>query len=219
VIDSGQRVVARPLLRGVSHQVAFFLSVGAGAVLIAGAQTTRGQIAAAAFATTIACMFGASALYHRVRWSPAARRWMRRVDHAAIFLVIAGGYTAYGVIVLDGAWRVAILSVVLAGVLTAIVLRFVWVTAPGWVAAGIGIGLGWLSVLVLPQIVQGVGIGGFVLLLAGGVLYTAGALVYALERPDPFPAVFGYHEVFHALVIAAVVCQYASVAFFLLPAH
>jgi hemolysin III len=219
VIDSGQRVVARPLLRGVSHQVAFFLSVGAGAVLIAGAQTTRGQIAAAAFATTIACMFGASALYHRVRWSPAVRRWMRRVDHAAIFLVIAGGYTAYGVIVLDGAWRVAILSVVLAGVLTAIVLRFVWVTAPGWVAAGIGIGLGWLSVLVLPQIVQGVGIGGFVLLLAGGVLYTAGALVYALERPDPFPAVFGYHEVFHALVIAAVVCQYASVAFFLLPAH
>jgi hemolysin III len=219
VIDSGQRVVARPLLRGVSHQVAFFLSVVAGAVLIAGAQTTRGQIAAAAFATTIACMFGASALYHRVRWSPAARRWMRRVDHAAIFLVIAGGYTAYGLIVLDGAWRVAILSVVLAGVLTAIVLRFVWVTAPGWVAAGIGIGLGWLSVLVLPQIVEGVGIGGFVLLLAGGVLYTAGALVYGLKRPDPVPAVFGYHEVFHALVIAAVVCQYASVAFFLLPAH
>ena len=207
----------RPLLRGVSHKYAFFLSVVVGAVLVAGAPTTRGTIAASVFAAVIACMFGASALYHRVVWTPPARRWMRRIDHAALFLVIGGTYTAFALIVLGGAWREAILAIVWSGVLAAIILRFVWVTAPGWVAAGIGMGLGWVSVVVLPQLIDGIGVVGVGLLALGGVLYTAGSIVYARRRPDPVPSVFGYHEVFHLLVIGAVACQYASVAFFLLP--
>lgn len=208
---------ARPLLRGVSHQYAFLLSVVAGVALVAGAQTARAAVAAAVFAATVAIMFATSALYHRVRWGARARRWMRRFDHAAIFLVIGGTYTPFALLALDGAWRVTILSVVWAGVLVAVVFRFVWVTAPGWVAAGMGIGLGWLSVAVMPQVIGQIGIAGFLLLLVGGVLYTAGSLIYALKRPDPAPRVFGYHEVFHALVVAAVACQYAAVAFFLIP--
>lgn len=207
----------RPLLRGVSHQVAFFVSLVAGPALVAGAAGSRAQAAAAIFAVAVALMFGTSALYHRIRWSPAARRWMRRLDHAAVFLLIAGGYTAFGLVVLSGAWRLAVLAVVWAGVLTAIVLRFVWVTAPSWVAAGLGMGLGWIAVVVGPQIYRGVGLGGFLLLVAGGLLYTAGSIVYARRRPDPHPPVFGYHELFHLIVILAVVCQYASVAFYLLP--
>jgi hemolysin III len=215
--DAASLTVPKPLLRGVSHQIAFFASLAAGAALITAAAGGRALAAATVFAASVAVLFGASALYHRVGWSPGVRPWIRRIDHAAIFLLIAGGYTAYGLIVLSGAWRIAILATVGTGVATAIVMRFVWLTAPGWVAAGLGMGLGWIAIVVSPQIYGGVGPGGFLLLLASGLLFTAGSIVYALRRPDPFPRVFGYHEVFHAFVVAAVACQYASVAFFLVP--
>jgi hemolysin III len=208
---------SRPLLRGVSHQYAFFLSVILGAALIAGAQTTRATVAAAIFAATGAAMFGASALYHRVQWTPSQRRWMRRVDHAGIFLVIAGSYTPYTLIVFSGPMRLIVLALVWAAVLSAIALRFAWVSAPGWIAVSTGLALGWLSLIALPQLIDRVSPGGLALLGAGGLLYSAGAVVYAIRRPDPVPMVFGYHEVFHALVVAAVACQYASVAFFVLP--
>ena len=207
----------RPLLRGVTHEYAFYVSVIVGVGLVVGARTPVATVAATIFAATVACMFGASALYHRVRWTPSTRRWMRRIDHAGIFLVIGGSYTPYTLMVLSGPVQVVVLALVWSGVAAAIVLRFVWVTAPGWVAAGIGLGLGWVSLIAFPQLVARVSPAGIALLAAGGVLYTAGALVYALRRPDPAPRVFGYHEVFHALVVVAVACQYASIALYVLP--
>jgi hemolysin III len=133
-----------------------------------------------------------------------------------IYGLIAGTYTPFGLLVLHGAWRVIVLAIVWTGAATAMVLKVVWVSAPKWLAAAIAISLGWVGLLVIPQLTRAVGVSGIVLLLAGGVAYTAGAIVYALRRPDPLPSVFGYHEVFHALVIAAVAMQYSVVAFYVL---
>jgi len=121
--------------------------------------------------------------------------------------------------VLRGNWRLIVLGIVWSGAAAAILLKFVWIGAPKWLSAAIGIALGWTGIVVFPQLVSGIGVGGSMLVLAGGLAYTAGALVYALRRPDPFPAVFGYHELFHAFVIVAVACQYTAVAFFVLPSH
>ena len=175
------------------------------------------MVSASVFSVTITCMFAASALFHRVQWTDRGRCRMRRADHTAIYLVIAGGYTAYGLIVLAGSWRIAVLATVWTAVVVAIALRIAWVNGPGWVTAVNGVTLGWISLVILPKVVEDVGIGGLLLLLAGGIFYTSGALVYAWRRPNPSPTVFGYHEVFHTLVIAGVLCHYLSVAFFLLP--
>lgn len=209
----------KPRLRGVSHQWAFYFAIPLGVVLGLVAETSRARVAAAVFAASVVGMFGASALYHRVTWAPTRRRWMRRLDHAGIYALIAGSYTPVGLLVLDGNWRLVVLGVVWIGAAVAIALKFLWVDAPKWLSAVIGIGLGWVAVIVFPQIVDRVGIAGSLLVLAGGLAYTAGALVYALRRPDPLPAVFGYHEVFHALVIVAVAFQYSAIAFFVLPNH
>jgi hemolysin III len=208
---------SRPRLRGVLHQYAFFASLLAGSALVAVAPTPSARFAAAAFAGTVAAMFGVSAVYHRVTWRPRARAWMARLDHATIYLLIAGTYTPYALLALAGAWRVVVLAVVWSGAAAAIVLKFAWVDAPKALAAALGVGLGWAGVVALPQLVKEVGAAATVLLLAGGALYTAGAVVYALRRPDPLPAVFGYHELFHALVVAGVACHYVSVAFFVVP--
>jgi hemolysin III len=206
----------RPLLRGFSHQYAFFVSVVVGTLLVAGASGALERASAAVFAAAVAAMFGVSALYHRITWKPAARRWMRRLDHAAIYLLIAGTYTALGLLALSGAWRWTILPLIWGGTLAAIVLKLAWVDAPKGLSVAIGIALGWVGVVALPQLWAHAGLSGVALLTAGGVLYTAGAGVYARRRPDPVPAVFGYHELFHALVIAAAACQYAAVAIFVL---
>jgi hemolysin III len=205
----------RPRLRGVSHQYAFFLSLVAGAILVAAASGGREIVSAAVFAGALTVMFGVSAVYHRVSWRPPVRRWMRRLDHAAIYLLIAGTYTPFGLLVLTGAWQVTVLAIVWSGCAVAIVVKLVWVDAPKWVAAAIAIGLGWVGVVALPHLLEA-GSGPLTLLVAGGLFYTVGALVYARGRPDPAPTVFGYHELFHALVIAAAACQYAGVAFLLL---
>jgi hemolysin III len=209
----------RPRFRGVSHRIAFFLALPLAAVLGLEVQTSAGRVAAIAFGTSVAAMFGASALYHTVDWPEARRRWMRRLDHAGIYALIAGSYTPVGLLVLRGNWRLVVLGIVWVGAALAIALKFLWLDAPKWLSAAIGIGLGWVAVVVFPQILDRVGIAGSLLVLAGGLAYTAGALVYALCRPDPFPTVFGYHEVFHALVIIAVACQYSAIAFFVLPEH
>jgi hemolysin III len=206
----------RPRLRGVFHQYAFFVALALGAALVVAADGATARVSALVFAASVAAMLGASALYHRVVWSPRPRRWMRRLDHAAIFLLIAGTYTPFGLLALDGAWRVTVLAIVWSGALVAIVLRVAWIDAPRWVAAVFGLVLGWVGVVALPEIYGGVGLTPLTLAAVGGLLYTAGALVYALRRPDPVPAVFGYHEVFHALVIAAAACQYVAVALFVL---
>jgi len=203
---------ARPRLRGVSHQYAFFAALAFGALLVVGASGASERAAAAVFAGALAAMFGVSALYHRVTWRPRTRRWMRRLDHAAIFLLIAGTYTPFGLLALSGAWRWTVLPIVWGGALAAIVLKLAWVDGPKWLTAVLGIALGWAGVVALPQLVDHAGWAGIALLGAGGLLYTGGAVVYAMRRPDPVPAVFGYHELFHALVIAAAACQYAAVA-------
>ena len=208
-------VDARPRLRGVSHQYAFFAALAFGALLVAGASGASERAAAAVFAGTLATMFGVSALYHRVAWRPRARRWMRRLDHAAIYLLIAGTYTPFGLLALSGAWRWTVLPIVWGGALIAILLKLAWVDAPKWLSAAIGLTLGWIGVIAMPQLVEHAGWSGIVLLAAGGLLYTIRAVVYTVQRPDPVPAVFGYHELFHALVIAAAACQYVAVAIFL----
>jgi hemolysin III len=198
------------------HQGAFFLSLVAGPLLVAEAHGARRVTAAAVFATSVATCFGLSALYHRVTWRPDLRLWMRRLDHAGVYLLIAGTYTPVGLLVLNGGWRVGVLAVVWTGAAAAILLKFVWVGAPKALAAGIGIALGWVAVVALPKLVTNMDAAGVVLLVIGGVLYTAGAVVYARQRPDPFPTVFGYHELFHALTIVAVACQYVAIAFFVI---
>jgi hemolysin III len=139
---------------------------------------------------------------------------MRRVDHAGVYLLIAGTYTPVFLLVLHGDWGDVILVVVWTGALAAILLKFIWVDAPKWVAAAVGLALGWVAVVALPQLVHRLQLSALTLLIAGGLLYTAGAIVYARRRPNPLPAVFGYHEVFHALTIVAVTCQYVAIAFF-----
>ena len=204
----------KPLLRGVFHQGAFFVAVIAAPLLIVSADGERRRLAATVFAASVAACFGASALYHRVNWSPRVRLWMQRVDHAGIYLLIAGTYTPVALLVLNGTWRPTILAIVWAGAAVAIVLGFAWVTAPRWLAAANAIALGWMAVAALPELVTRLHPAAMLLLVVGGLAYTAGAIVYARRRPDPVPHVFGYHELFHALTIVAITCQYVAIAFF-----
>jgi hemolysin III len=210
--DAPNRVLARPRLRGVSHQWGFVAAIPAGILLVLAADEPRERVAAAVFAASVALMFGASALYHRVTWTPARRLWMRRLDHLGIYGLIAGTYTPFGLLALDGAWRVGVLAVVWGGTLTAVALKLVWPSGPKWTAAVAAVTLGWVGVVALPKLAAGAGPTPMILALAGGLLYTAGAFVYAFRRPNPAPTVFGYHEVFHALVVLAVALQYGAVA-------
>jgi hemolysin III len=204
----------KPRLRGVSHQWAFFCSLVTGAALVVAAPAGRATVASAIYAASVAALFGTSALYHRVTWpTPAARRWMRRLDHSMIFLLIAGTYTPFALLVLEGTLATVILVVVWAGALGGILLKLVWIDAPKPLVATLYVLLGWVAVIAFPDLVQGLGLTSTALVAAGGLLYTAGAVVYALGRPNPVPSVFGYHEIFHALVIAAAALQYAVIVF------
>ena len=210
--------IPKPRLRGVSHQWAFYFSIIAGLVLVIAAPAGRATLASAIYAVSVAALFGTSALYHRVMWpTPNARRWMRRLDHSMIFLLIAGTYTPFALLALDGALATVILVVVWAGALGGIVLKLVWIDAPKPLVAVLYVMLGWVAVAAFPDLLDELGVTSTALVAAGGLLYTAGAVVYALGRPNPMPAVFGYHEIFHALVIAAAALQYAVIAFFVLP--
>ncbi len=209
---------SKPRLRGVSHQWAFFVSVVIGALLVLFAPDGEARLAAAIYAVSVAGLFGASALYHRVNWaSLGARRWMRRLDHSMIFVLIAGTYTPFALLVLQGTLADVILAVVWGGAIGGVILKLAWIDAPKALIAAVYVMLGWVAVAAFPQMLEELGVGGFALVAAGGVLYTIGAVVYARQRPDPAPTVFGYHEIFHALVIAAAALQYAAVAFFALP--
>ena len=217
LVPSAAGVAVKPVLRGVSHEVAFFVAIALAVLLGLKAQGAAGISGAIVFGVSVAAMFGTSALYPRRTWSARARRWMRRMDHAMIYTLIAGTYTPFALLVLDGSWKIVVLAVVWSGAGAAILLKMLWVDAPKWLAAVSAIALGWVGVIVAPQLFSGIGITGALLLVTGGVAYTVGGIVYARRRPDPFPTIFGYHEVFHALVIAAVALQYAVVAFFVLP--
>jgi hemolysin III len=209
----------KPRLRGVSHEWAFFLSLGAGGALVMAAPTPRATLAVAIYAASLSALLGVSALYHRVTWTrPEIRRWMRRLDHSMIFLLIAGTVTPFAVLVLDGPWASALLVAVWAGAAAGIVVELIWIAAPKWATTVVYLSVGWIGVLGFPGIVVNAGLGAGALIAAGGVLYTAGAIVYARQRPDPNPAVFGYHEIFHLLVIAAAAAHFAAVAIYALPA-
>ncbi|HZO59883.1 MAG TPA: hemolysin III family protein [Solirubrobacterales bacterium] len=211
--------LVKPRLRGVSHQWAFFVALAAGVILVVAAPSGRATLAAAIYAVTVAAMFGASALYHRVDWkSLSARRWMRRLDHSMIYLLIAGTYTPFALLVLDGGIANAVLIAVWSGAALGIGLKMLWPDTPKWLTAAVYVTLGWVAVIAFPELASELGFLGMFLVAGGGVLYTAGAIVYALRRPDPAPAVFGYHEIFHVLVIAAALLQFVAVAAYALPA-
>jgi hemolysin III len=213
-----ERPTGIPRLRGVFHEYAFFAFAALGLVLVLTAPAGRERVAGAIFGAALALSFGVSALYHRITWQAPARRLMRRLDHAAIYLLIAGTYTPYGLLALEGAWQAVVLAIVWAGAALAIAAKVVWVDAPYWVAAAMGIGLGWVGIIALPQFYDSVGPWGMTLVAIGGLCYTLGAIVYARRRPDPLPNSFGYHEIFHVLTIVAAVCNFAAIAFFVLPA-
>jgi hemolysin III len=187
-----------------------------GLVLVLLAGSARARIALTVYAASLMALFGVSALYHRINWrSLSGRDWMRRLDHSMIFVLIAGSYTPFAVLVLHGALAVAILVAVWAGAALGVAFNLVWRNAPTWLRSALYVGLGWIAVAAVPQLGAAIGALGLVLLGLGGVLYTLGAVVYSVRRPDPVPMVFGYHEVFHILVIAAAVLQYAVIAFWI----
>jgi hemolysin III len=159
-------------------------------------------------------MFGASALYHRIDWSPRPRAWLRRLDHSMIFVLVAGTYTPFALLVVAPALGWALLVVVWAGALAGVLISLVWIDAPRWLTAILYVALGWASIVMMPQLWDRAGPLAVAMLAAGGLLYTVGAVVYARRRPDPVPRVFGYHELFHALVIAAAAVHFAAVAAF-----
>ena len=205
----------KPRLRGVSHQWAFFAAVVAGVILVIAAPDGRATLAAAIYAGSLALLLGTSALYHRVNWKrPKARAWMRRLDHSMIFLLIAGTVTPFALLVMQGPLATALLIAVWAGAAAGIVVELIWVDAPKWVAVTVYLAVGWIGALGFPAIFIEAGVGAALLIAAGGVMYTAGAVVYARQSPDPRPAVFGYHEIFHLLVIAAAIVHFVAVAIY-----
>jgi hemolysin III len=205
--------VLKPRMRGVLHQWAFPASVVAGAVLVLQADSARARIATMIYALSVAALLGTSATYHRVEWrTVAARRRMRRLDHTMIFVLIAGTYSPFALLVLRGTLGVAILVAVWAAAIAGAVFKLVWIDAPGWLVAASYIVAGWLAVVVIPELAGRLGIAPVSALALGGVIYSIGAGVYAVRRPDPVPAVFGYHELFHSLVLIAAALQYTVVA-------
>src|SRR5436309_2636969 len=197
------QALVKPRLRGVSHQYAFFVSLACGVGLILAASGGRARIAATIYAVAVSALLGTSALYHRLTWRPRARRWMRRLDHSMIFVLIAGTYTPVALLALHGSLSRTILIVVWAGALGGVVFKLLWIDAPKWLLAALYVALGWVAVSVFGQLPAAIGWLGVSGLAAGGLLYTLGAVVYASGWPDPSPRVFGYHEVFHVLVVAA----------------
>ena len=209
---------ARPMLRGVSHLVALVAWAGVAPWVLAAAPPGGPRVATSVYVAAIAILFAVSALYHVPRWSPPAKRALRRADHASIFITVAGTYTPIAGLALDGTWRVVLLTVVWAGAAAGIAMAVAFIDAPPKAHAVPYVALGWVAVAAAPALWQALGGAAIGWLVAGGVLYSIGAVVYARRRPDPSPRVFGYHEVFHALVIAAVACHLVVVAGYVLPA-
>jgi hemolysin III len=209
----------RPALRGVSHEVFFFVSLVTGPLLGLAAPTTKAQLCVSVYAFSTTMMLGTSALFHRHRWSSeAARKRMRRADHSTIFLFIAGTYTAVAGLSLGAGWAALVLSLVWAGAAGGIALRWAWLGAPKWAVALPYVAVGWVALVAMPELAHRLGGAGLGLMVGGGVLYTLGAVAYARKRPNPWPTVFGYHEIFHALVVVALILHYCLVAFVVLPA-
>lgn len=201
----------KPRLRGVLHQFAAPGALGAGLVLISMAPTRRAAAAAALYASSLVVLFVVSAVYHRVDWSVRGRAWMRRMDHASIFILIAGTYTPVALIGLPEASGNSLLLAIWSGALLGVLQSLFWVHAPKVLTAVLAVAVGWTLVPYLPEVRQALGTSELVLIFAGGVAYTAGAVAYALKRPDLRPGVFGYHELFHALTLVGAALHFAAV--------
>lgn len=202
-----------PRLRGVFHQYAFFGALAAGTVLVVLADGYTERFAVWVYATALAAMFGASALYHRFPWrNAAARVRARRLDHAMIFVFIAGTYTPFAMLGFSGALQVIVLAAVWAGAALGLVLNLVWIEAPRWLSTVAYLAVGWVGVVAVPQVFGALGVAVGVLLVVGAGLYTIGALAYASTWPNPLPATLGFHEVFHLLVVVAAVNQFVALA-------
>ncbi len=210
---AGAVAAAKPKLRGWLHAVTSPVALAAGVVLVVLAPTGPATVAAVAYAVTSVTLFTTSAIYHRGTWSPVVERRLKRLDHANIFLLIAGSYTPFALLALKDEDRVAVLSAVWGTALFGVVFRVFWVGAPRWLYVPLYIALGWAAAFVVPQLIHGAGIAAFTLIAVGGVLYTLGGLVYGLKRPNPSPRWFGFHEIFHTCTIAAFICQYIAASF------
>lgn len=209
----------KPKLRGWIHLASTPLVLAAGIVLITLSPTAATKVGSALYATSALLLFGISALYHRGTWSPKVWQILNRFDHSNIFLFIAGSYTPFAVILLQGPARVVMLSVVWSGALLGIAFKLFWPTAPRWLSAPIYIALGWAAIFFIPAFFEGatalglgIGIAIFVLIIVGGALYTMGGLVYGFQWPNPSPRVFGFHEIFHGFTIAAFAAHYVGVS-------
>jgi hemolysin III len=202
-------------MRGWLHLYSFFISMATGATLIALAASTvsgKAALATSIYGVTVLGLFGISALYHRVTWiSVSARTWMKRLDHSMIFVFIAGTYTPFALLAMPPRTGNVVLAVVWIGAVCGVTLKLAWPHAPRWVGVPLYIALGWVAVFVLPDIMRQAGVAALVLVIAGGLLYTVGAVFYASRWPNPWPGVFGYHEVFHATTVVAAICHYIAI--------
>src|SRR5918996_341831 len=202
----------KPKLRGWLHAGTFPLAVAAGITLVVFAPTPTAKVTTAVFTLTAALLFGVSALYHRGRWSPRSHAVLRRLDHANIFLIIAGTYTPFTILLLDRRDAQVLLTLVWLGALAGVAFRVLWVGAPRWLYVPVYIALGWAAAFWLGDFAAAAGPAVLTLILVGGGLYSLGGLVYGIKRPNPSPRWFGFHEVFHTLTIAAFAAHYIGVS-------
>ncbi|MFK3982683.1 hemolysin III family protein [Micromonospora sp. NPDC050397] len=208
--------IGKPRMRGWLHTYAFFVALVCGVVLCSLAATRSGWapfVSCAIYSVTVCGLFGTSALYHRRVWTERGFQVMRRLDHSMIFVFIAGTYTPFCVLLLPTRSATILLSVVWGGALAGVAVKLVWPHAPRWVSAPLYLGLGWVAVAVLPDILRYGGVTALVLMIAGGVAYSVGAVFYALRRPNPWPTVFGHHEFFHACTLVAALCHHVAIYF------
>jgi hemolysin III len=202
---------AKPTLRGVLHERAAFVAAGAGAVLVSISTTLRAAVGSGVFALSLISLFTVSAAYHRITWQPVQRAWMRRADHASIFILIAGSYTPIALLALPPALGTRLSWIVWGGATLGVVQSLFWVHAPKVVTALLAVAVGWSIVLYFREVMQAVPTGILLLIALGGVAYTVGAIAYALKRPNLVPGVFGYHELFHALTLVGAGLHFAGV--------
>ncbi len=200
-----------PSMRGVLHTWAAPVAAVIGLVALIVAPESRARIGSGVWALTLTGLFVVSATYHRGSWRPAVKAWLQRVDHSMIFVFIAGSYTPIALLALEGSKSVIVLAVVWGGALAGVATRLLWHTAPRWLFVPLYLALGWVAITVIPDLARSAPLYANALLFVGGVLYTVGAVVFATRRPDPVPAVFGYHEVFHALTVLAATCHAVAI--------
>jgi hemolysin III len=217
VSPAGGEPKPKPQFRGVFHLWAFPVAVAGGVILVASAADGKARLALGIYGAALMALFGVSALYHRIDWEPRPRQWMRRLDHSMIFILIAATYTPFALLVIESTLADVVLAVVWVGAIGGVVLNLFWPNQPKWVASLAATAMAPPLIVALPDLVAATDAGALILLGGGLAVYGVGAAVYAAQRPDPAPAIFGYHEILHVLVIAAAAIQFAAVAIYAAP--